>query len=128
MAVGPAAVVHKHFENLTDPRVDRGRNHSLVEMIFLALTAAICGAHGWADVERFAQSKRDWFGRFVSLPFGIPSHDTFGRVFGRLDTAEFLTAMHAWVDVFAGSLRGRGVAIDGKTLRGSFDAAAGKTA
>jgi predicted transposase YbfD/YdcC len=58
----------------------------------------------------------------------VPSHDTFGRVFGRLDTGEFLSAMHAWVDAFAGSLRGRGIAIDGKTLRGSFDAAAGKTA
>ena len=128
MATGPASVVHKHFENLTDPRVDRGCNHCLIEMIFLALTAAICGAQGWADVERFAKCKLDWFRRYVALQFGVPSHDTFGRVFSRLDTGEFLTAMHAWVDVFAGSLRGRGIAIDGKTLRGSFDAAAGKTA
>jgi predicted transposase YbfD/YdcC len=128
MATGPASVVQKHFENLTDPRVDRGCNHSLIEMIFLALTAAICGAQGWADVERFAKCKLDWFRRYVVLQFGVPSHDTFGRVFSRLDTGEFLTAMHAWVDVFAGALRGRGIAIDGKTLRGSFDAAAGKTA
>jgi predicted transposase YbfD/YdcC len=128
MATGPAAVVYKHFENLTDPRVNRGRNHELVEMVFLALTATICGAQGWADVERFAQSKLAWFRRFVRLEYGIPSHDTFGRVFARLDTAEFLSAMHAWVDAFAGSLRGQGVAIDGKTLRGSFDHAAGKSA
>jgi len=128
MASGPASIVHKHFENLTDPRVDRGCNHSLIEMVFLALTAVICGAQGWADVERFAKCKLDWFRRYVSLQFGVPSHDTFGRVFSRLDTGEFLTAMHAWVDAFAGSLRGRGIAIDGKTLRGSFDAAAGKTA
>jgi predicted transposase YbfD/YdcC len=128
MATGPAAVVYKHFENLTDPRVNRGRNYELIEMIFLALTATICGAQGWADVERFAKSKREWFRRFIRLQHGIPSHDTFGRVFAVLDTGEFLSAMHTWVDAFAGSLRGQGIAIDGKTLRGSFDRAAGKSA
>lgn len=127
MAAGPALVVRRHFENITDPRVDRGNNHDLVEMIFLALTATLCGAQGWADVERFAKAKIEWFRRYIALEHGVPSHDTFGRVFGRLDTAEFLTAMHTWIDTFAGSLRGRGVAIDGKTLRGSFDQASGKT-
>lgn len=128
MSAGPAAVVKTHFEKVTDPRVNRGCNHNLVEMVFLALTATLCGAQGWADVERFAKSKREWFLRFVTLEHGIPSHDTFGRVFARLDTVEFLSAMHAWVDSFAHSLRGQGVAIDGKTLRGSFDRAAGKSA
>jgi predicted transposase YbfD/YdcC len=128
MATGPATIVSKHFENVTDPRVNRGKNHSLLEMIFLALTATICGAQGWADVERFAKSKLKWFRRYVGLGKGVPSHDTFGRVFSRLDTGEFLTAMHGWVDAFATSLRGQGVAIDGKTLRGSFDEAAGQTA
>lgn len=128
MGTGPAAVVSQHFESITDPRVNRGQNHNLLEMIFLALTATICGAQGWADVERFGKSKIEWFRRYVPLKYGVPSHDTFGRVFSRLDTGEFLTAMHAWVDAFAGSLRGRGVAIDGKTLRGSFDKAAAKTA
>ena len=127
MATGLAVVVSKHFENITDPRVDRGFNHDLGEMIFLALTATMCGADGWADVERFANSKLKWFRRFIKLENGIPSHDTFGRVFARLDTAEFLSAMHTWVDAFAGSLRGQGVAIDGKTLRGSFDKATGKS-
>ena len=127
MATGPATLVCEHFENLTDPRVERGFNHDLIEMIFLALTATICGANGWADVERFCQSKRKWFRRFVKLEHGVPSHDTFGRVFARLDSAEFLAAMHSWVDAFAGSLRGQGVAIDGKTLRGSFDRAAGQS-
>jgi predicted transposase YbfD/YdcC len=127
MAIGPVASVQEHFENLTDWRVDRGKNHELIEMIFLALTATICGAQGWADVERFAKSKIQWFHRYVRLRHGIPSHDTFGRVFSRLDTGEFLTAMHAWVDSFAGSLRGQGIAIDGKTLRGSFNRAAGQS-
>jgi predicted transposase YbfD/YdcC len=124
---GPAKFLQRHFENLTDPRVDRGFNHDLLEMIFVALTAAICGANGWADVERFAKAKLDWFRQYIELPHGVPSHDTFGRVFARLDTGEFLSAMHQWVDQFAGSLRGRGIAIDGKTLRGSFDQAAGRS-
>jgi predicted transposase YbfD/YdcC len=125
--VGPAKIVQRHFENVTDPRVDRGCNHDLLEMVFVALTAAICGANGWADVERFAKAKLDWFRQYIELPHGVPSHDTFGRVFARLDTGEFLSAMHQWVDQFAGSLRGRGIAIDGKTLRGSFDQAAGRS-
>ncbi len=127
MSTSPANLVYQHFEKITDPRVNRGGNHNLMEMIFVALTATLCGANGWADVERFAKSKHKWFRRFIKLEFGIPSHDTFGRVFARLDTAEFFTAMHTWVDAFAGSLRGQGVAIDGKTLRGSFDKAAGKS-
>ncbi len=125
--LGPAKIVQRHFEDVTDPRVDRGCNHDLLEMVFIALTAALCGANGWADVERFAKAKLDWFLQYIELPHGVPSHDTFGRVFARLDTGEFLSAMHEWVDQFAGSLRGRGIAIDGKTLRGSFDQAAGQS-
>lgn len=124
---GPATLVYNSFEDLTDPRVDRGLNHDLLEMVFLALTAAICGADGWSDVERFAKAKIGWFRRYVRLPHGVPSHDTFGRVFSRLDTGEFLSAMHHWVDQFAGALRDKGIAIDGKVLRGSFDKAAGQS-
>ena len=128
MHEGPAGIVYKHFEKVTDPRVNRGANHNLHEMVFMALTATICGANGWADVERFVTAKCDWFERFISMENGVPSHDTFGRVFARLDTAEFLSAMHEWADEFAGSLRNKGVAIDGKVLRGSFDKASGKSA
>ena len=125
---GPAALVYNSFERITDPRVDRGSNHDLLEMIFMALTAAICGADGWVDVERFAKAKIDWFRRYIDLEYGVPSHDTFGRVFSRLDTGEFLASMHDWVDRFANSLRGQGVAIDGKALRGSFDQASDQSA
>ena len=75
---GPAALVYNSFERITDPRVDRGSNHALLEMIFMALTAAICGADGWVDVERFAKAKIDWFRRYIDLEYGVPSHDTFG--------------------------------------------------
>jgi len=128
MTHGLAGIIYKHFEKVTDPRVNRGGNHDLLEMLFMALTATICGANGWADVERFVNAKYDWFVRYIAMEHGVPSHDTFGRVFARLDTAEFLTAMHDWVDTFAGALRGQGIAIDGKTLRGSYDQVAGQSA
>jgi len=97
-------------------------------MIFMALTATMCGANGWADVARFVDARYDWFEKYIPMENGIPSHDTFGRIFARLDTGEFLSAMHGWVDEFAGNLQNKGVAIDGKTLRGSFDKASGKSA
>ena len=126
--LSPAANIYTHFENVTDPRVDRGCNHPLIELIFVALTATICGCDSWASVERFAQAKKHWFRRYIELPCGIPSHDTFSRVFRSLDTAQFLVAMHGWIDQFAHCLRGQGVAIDGKVLRGSFDKATDQSA
>jgi predicted transposase YbfD/YdcC len=100
----------------------------LIDMVTIGLCAAICGADSWVDVEKFGHAKRDWFARFLELPDGIPSHDTFGRVFARLDTAEFLLCLQNWLRSLHLSLKEQGVAIDGKTLRGSFDAASGKSA
>lgn len=116
------------FENLTDPRVERTKRHLLIDMVTIGLCAAICGADSWVDVEKFGHAKRDWFARFLELPHGIPSHDTFGRVFARLDTAEFLLCLQNWLRSLHLSLKEQGIAIDGKTLRGSFDAASGKSA
>lgn len=117
-----------HFAKLTDPRVERTKLHSLLDMVFIALCATICGAEGWADVERFGKSKRDWFARFLALENGIPSHDTFGRVFARLDTQEFQTCVHNWLLNLGLLLKDQGISIDGKTLRRSFDTATGKSA
>jgi predicted transposase YbfD/YdcC len=128
MHMGPAGIVYKHYEKVTDPRADRGPTHDLHEMIFMALTATVCGANGWADVERFVDARYDWFEQYIAMESGVPSHEPFGRIFARLDTGEFLSAMHGWADEFAGNLRIKGVAIDGKTLRGSFDEASGKSA
>ena len=116
-----------HFENVTDPRVNRGNNHPLLELIFMALTGHLCGCDDWASIARFVNDRKAWFAKHLEMPFGVPTDDTFRRVFARLDTAQFLVAMHQWVDVFAGSLRGQGVAIDGKVLRGSFDKASGQS-
>jgi predicted transposase YbfD/YdcC len=97
-------------------------------MIFLTLCATICGADSWADVERYGKSKLDWLRKFVPLEQGIPSHDTLGRVFARLDSIEFYAALQSWAKEIAGCLHGQTVAFDGKTLRGSFDSASAKSA
>ena len=122
------AAVFDHFETLSDPRIDRNKHHLLHEMVVVALCAAICGADGWADVERFGNTKLKWLRRFLKLEKGIASHDTFGRVFARLDTSEFLSCLQAWVEHFQSALREQGVAIDGKTMRRSFDRATGQSA
>lgn len=117
-----------HFEKTTDPRVDRGQNHPLVEMIFLTLCATISGADCWADVERFGKGKIDWLRKYIPLTLGIPSHDTLGRVFSRLDSVEFYASLQSWTNDICASVQGKTVAMDGKTLRGSFDSASGKSA
>lgn len=117
----------KHFENITDPRINRGRNHLLVEMIFLTLCATICDANSWIDVERYGKAKLDWLRKFFPFHEGIASHDTLGRVFSRLDSVEFYAALQSWASSIAGSLKNQTVAVDGKTLRGSFDTASAKS-
>jgi predicted transposase YbfD/YdcC len=117
-----------HFADLRDPRTGNAQRHNLLDMIVVALCATICGAESWADVERFGKSKQDWFLGFLRLEQGIPSHDTFGRVFARLDTEEFFACLQRWIASLQLPLSGRAVAIDGKTLRRSFDNATGKSA
>lgn len=128
MTVTQSLEIFSHFQQVEDPRVDRTKLHSLYEMIVMALCAALCGAEGWVDVERFAKSQRRWFQRFLKLENGVPSHDTFGRVFARLDNEQFLTCLVGWLEIFGHSMQDQGVAIDGKTLRRSFDNATGKKA
>lgn len=128
MATSTIGAIFTHFQEIEDPRVARTRFHVLYEMIVVAITAAICGANGWVDVERFGNTKLKWFRRFLILDHGIPSHDTFGRVFARLDNEQFLTCLSSWLEIFQASMKGQGVAIDGKTLKRSFDTASGKKA
>jgi predicted transposase YbfD/YdcC len=116
------------FVDLGDPRMDRGQNHRLLDMVGLALCGTIAGANSWADIERFAVAHQEWFEQFLELPYGIPSHDTFGRVFARLDTGEFQQCLGRWVEHLRLQLAGETVAIDGKTLRGSHDRSAGQEA
>lgn len=114
------------FVNITDPRLDRMKRHSLLDILILAVCATVGGANGWADIERFAKAKREFFEDFLDLPNGIPSHDTFGRVFSLLDPAALLESVQAWLGALCTRAAGEIVAIDGKTLRRSLDTAAGQ--
>ena len=110
-----------HFENLTDPRVERTRRHVLQDILVIALCAMIANADTWVDIERYGKTKLDFLRRFLQLPNGIPSHDTFSRVFAKLDPAALLLCLRNWLDDLREKLGGKHVAIDGKTLRGSHD-------
>jgi predicted transposase YbfD/YdcC len=117
-----------HFAPLTDPRADRGQDHLLVDILTIALCAVLCGADGWVAVETFGRAKAAWLRTFLALPGGIPSHDTFGRVFARLDPVEFQRCFLAWVGAMVPDTVGQVVALDGKTLRRSHDRSNGKAA
>jgi predicted transposase YbfD/YdcC len=128
MGEGSGTSIGLHFAPLRDPRADRGQDHLLLDMITIALCAVICGADGWVAVETFGRAKAAWLRTFLALPGGIPSHDTFGRVFARLDPAEFQRCFLAWVRAVVPGAAGQVVALDGKTLRRSHDRANGKAA
>jgi predicted transposase YbfD/YdcC len=124
----PETSILAHFQALPDPRVPRTRRHSLADILVITLCGVICGADDWAAIERFGNAKVKWFQTFLSLPHGIPSHDTFGRVFAALDPEAFKVAFLAWVSTLAAVMPGDVIAIDGKTLRHTFDTAADKAA
>src|SRR5712691_3285858 len=118
MATSPIAL-KKHFGTLRDPRVRRRRRHQLLDIITIAICAVIGGANTWADIVTFGKSHRAWLQRFLPLPNGIPSHDTFERVFDRLDPEAFQRCFLNWTRSLFETLGLKHIAIDGKTLRGS---------
>lgn len=124
----PALAIQTHFAALEDPRIDRTRRHALLDIVVIALCAVICGAEGWVDIADYGVAKYDWLKTFLALPHGIPSHDTFRRVFCLLDPCAFQECFQRWVDALSAGLGLKRIAIDGKTLRRSFDRATGKAA
>lgn len=108
-----------HFADLPDPRLDRQKRHELVDIIVLTICSILAGGKTWTDVERFGQSRVDWFRTFLKLPNGIPSHDTIGRFFSLLNAAEFEKRFEAWMAEVCAALGFEQVAVDGKTMRGS---------
>ena len=105
------------FSDLTEPR-DSNKRHKLIDIITVALCAVICGADSFEEIEEFGHAKETWFRTFLELPHGIPSHDTFARVFATMDPKEFQKAFLGWVESIRSVTKGV-VAVDGKTLRRS---------
>jgi predicted transposase YbfD/YdcC len=105
------------LSSIPDPRVERGREHKLVDILTIGLCSTLCGQGAFTDMEDFGSVREGWFKEFLELPNGIPSHDTFRRVFSILDTGEFLDAFMRWTRSVRRAFRGEVVAIDGKALR-----------
>ena len=110
-----------YFGQIPDPRVERTRAHPLLDIIAIALFAVLSGADSWVAIETYGNAKRSWLETFLPLPNGIPSHDTFARVFARLAPDAFEASFQQWIKALASTLGTQLVAIDGKTVNGSYD-------
>jgi len=108
-----------YFSEMKDPRVDRTRYHDLNDIIFIAIAAVLSGAESWNEIEFYGNIKKDWLETILELPNGIPSHDTFNRVFSALDADEFESCFLGWIKSINEATKGEVVSIDGKTIRGS---------
>jgi len=111
----------QHFINLNDPRIERTKAHLLIDIVAIAILAVISGADDWVAIETYGKVKYNWLKEFLELPNGIPSHDTFSRVFARIEPNEFQKCFTSWVNSITKKLGLEVIAIDGKTLKNSYD-------
>jgi predicted transposase YbfD/YdcC len=128
MATKPKLVFTTHFATLPDPRQGNATRHLLGDIVAIAICGVICGADSWAEIEVWGCAKQDWLKTFLELPHGIPSHDTFGRVFAQLDPEAFQACFVSWIRAISKLTQGEVIAIDGKKLRRSHDHRLGKQA
>lgn len=114
------------FEDLPDPRSRRNQDHPLLSILLIALCGAISGADNWVDIEAYGQAKQSWLETLIDLPHGIPSHDTFGRVFRFINPHAFQERFLGWVAQLGQATAGEAVAMDGKQMRGAKDGSTSK--
>jgi hypothetical protein len=110
-----------YFAEVDDPRIEKNPKHPLINVISIAILGVICGADNWVDIAGYGKAKREWLGTFLELKNGIPSHDTFGRVFLWLDAEQFQAQFVAWTQDICQLTAGQVVAVNGKKLRRSHD-------
>src|SRR6476660_5846384 len=115
-----------HFDDLKDPRVQRTLHHPLINILFIAVCGVLSGANSFAAIHEFGVDRRSWLTRFLDLTEGVPCEDPFRRVLARLDPAAFEKALLAWMQAVQEVTASRWIAIDGKTLRGSYNRQDGK--
>ncbi len=115
------ACLSTYFDDIPDPRVDRTKQHLLKDILVITILAAIAGVQGWEDIENYGLSKQQWLEEFLELPNGIPSDDTFRRVFEKLDPKVLEEKLSQWLQQIMGSVFQEIIPIDGKSLRGSYD-------
>lgn len=118
----------EHFCDIKDPRVERTKKHQLTDILVIAILAVMAGAKGWEDIENYGISKQQWLEEFLALPNGIPSDDTFRRVFEFIDPEALNRCFLQWVETLVTKTGGEIIPIDGKTIRGSYDRNQGKSA
>jgi len=116
----PPLEIAKHFASLKDPRVVGRTDHPLLTVIIMALVGVICGANGWEELEEDAEDRQEWYARFLDMPNGVPSADTFRRILSALRPEAFFECVSSWVQSLAEPLDGQVVAFDGKTIRGAL--------
>ncbi|MEJ6486247.1 ISAs1 family transposase [Nostoc punctiforme UO1] len=121
MKLKPKITIADHFAQMSDPRIDRTKLHKLIDILTIAICAVICGADSWVAIELYGCTKYEWLKTFLELPNGIPSHDTFARVFAQLNPQQFQECFLNWIKTIHNKTAGEVVAIDGKTLCGSHD-------
>lgn len=127
MAMTKPARMQDHFAELTDPR-RREVTYPLINIVVIAVCAVICGADDFVAIAEYGKKKRKWFARFLDLKSGIPSHDRFNAILAAIKPAEFEKCLLGWITALHDITDGQVIAIDGKTLRRSFDATSGKAA
>ena len=113
--------IQSYFDDLEDPRIEKNQKHALINIITIAILGTICGADNWVDIERYGNAKKEWLENFLDLKHGIPSHDTFGRVFRWLKSEQFQECFVMWTQSLCQASEGQLIALDGKKLRRSHD-------
>jgi hypothetical protein len=118
----PKVSLIEHFQDLPDPRVNRTKDHDLIDLLVIAVCALLCAGESFNDMEDFGHAKHDWFKTFLTLRNGIPSHDTFNRLFAALDSKAFLDCFLRWTQSLRQAVPQEIVALDGKALRRALNA------